>query len=323
MALDIRQMRYVVEVADRGNFSRAAEGLGIAQPALSQQILKVERELGVAVFDRHPRGATVTQAGVPFVDDARAAVVAFDEAVDRAARRARGESGRLTIGFTAGAALWLTPPILASFSERYPNVDLRLRETTLDDPSGGLRSGDAEVAFIRPPFTMPGLWHESLIEQPRVIALSVRHALADRTELSVSEILDEPLVGIDGASREWERFWLLDDYRAGRTAPVAARVRTYEAELQLVASGRAASVHCGAPASAFVRPEGLVFVPITDIPPSQVVVAYRAGEAGVLAHNLVGIATAVRDAQRGKGGQSMPRVARDEAMERTSSTPGR
>ncbi len=87
MALDIRQVRYVVEVADRGSFSRAAERLGIAQPALSQQVLNVERELGFDLFKRHPRGASVTPAGAAFVEDARAAVCAF-----RRRDGARGEA---------------------------------------------------------------------------------------------------------------------------------------------------------------------------------------------------------------------------------------
>jgi DNA-binding transcriptional LysR family regulator len=295
VTLDIRQMRYVVEVADRGNFSRAAERLGIAQPALSQQILKVERELGFDLFDRHPRGASVTSAGAAFVRDAQAAVLAFDQAVERADRRARGETGQLKLGFIGGAAQWLTPFILKRFQESYPKVDLRLRETTFMDPSGGLGSGDSDVAFIRPPIETPGLWFEVLIERPRFFAVGVRHALADRAEVSVAEILDEPIIAINGTDRTWERFWALDDFRDGRPARIAGRVETFEAELQLVASGRGASVTCGATPTSFVRPAGIVFLPIVDVPPSPVVVAYRAGEAPALVRNFVQIATDVRD----------------------------
>jgi DNA-binding transcriptional LysR family regulator len=258
VALDIRHMRYVVEVADRGNFSRAAERLGIAQSALSQQILKVERELGFDLFDRHPRGASVTSAGAAFVEDAQAAVSAFDEAVERADRRARGETGQLKLGFIGGAAQWLTPLILKRV------------ET-------------------------PGLWFEVLIERPRFFAVGVRHPLADRAEVSVAEILDEPIIAINGTDRTWERFWALDDFRDGRPARIAGRVETFEAELQLVASGRGASITCGAMPTTFVRPAGIVFLPIVDVPPSPVVVAYRVGEAGALVRNFVQIATDVRD----------------------------
>lgn len=311
MVLDIRQMRYVVEVADRGNFSRAADRLRIAQSALSQQIRKVERELGFDLFDRHPRGASVTSAGAAFVEDARAAVSTFDEAVERAGRRARGESGRLRLGFIAGGAQWLTPLILRAFQESYPKVDLRLRETSFMDPSGGLASGESDVAFIRPPIETPGLWFEVLIERPRFFAAAVRHALAARDEVSVAEILEEPLVAINGTDRTWERFWALDDFRDGRPAPIAAEAKTYEAELQLVAAGRASSVTCGATPTSFARPSGIVLLPIVDVPPSPIVVAYRVEEAGVLVRNFVRIATDVRDRCRALVGATGRRPLND------------
>ena len=301
MALEIRQLRYVVEVADQQNFSRAAERLGIAQPALSQQVLKVERELGYDLFLRHPRGAMVTSAGKAFVDDARVAVAAFDETMGRAGRRGRGETGQLTVGFTAAAAIELMPLVLGAFAERYPDVDLRLRESTYADPSGGLASRSTDVAFVRPPLQTTGLWLEPLTEEPRVIALPESHRLARRETVSVDEILDEPLVGNPGAGDEWERFWLLTDFRNGRPPSIAAQAETYEAELQIVASGRAVSVTCGASAEYYARP-GIAFVPITDIPPSQAVLAYHAGEPEPLVQNFVRLAIEVRDRHRADAG---------------------
>jgi DNA-binding transcriptional LysR family regulator len=294
MALEIRQLRYVVEVADQQHFSRAAERLGIAQPALSQQVLKVERELGYDLFLRHPRGALVTPAGEAFVDDARAAVAAFDEALERAGRRGRGETGRLTVGFTAAAALDLMPLILGAFSERYADVDLRLREFTFADPSCGLESKSTDVAFLRPPLKTAGLWFEVLSEEPRVVALAESHPLAQRESVTVDEILGEPVVGATGADEEWESFWALSDYRDGTPPSVVSQAETYEAELQIVATGRAVSVTCEASSRYYARP-GLAFVPITDIPPAQVVVAYHAGEGEPLVQNFVRLAAEVRD----------------------------
>jgi DNA-binding transcriptional LysR family regulator len=300
MALEIRQLRYVVEVADQQNFSRAAERLGIAQPALSQQVLKVERELGYDLFLRHPRGALVTPAGQAFVDDARAAVSAFDEAMDRAGRRGRGETGQLTVGFTAAAAIELMPLILSAFSERHPEVELRLRESTYADTSGGLASETADVAFVRPPLHTTGLWFEVLTEEPRVVALPESHRLARRESVSVAEILDEPVVGNSEAGEEWERFWLLSDFRDGRPPSIAAQAETYEAELQIVAAGRAISVTCGASSRYYARP-GLAFVEIIDIPPSQAVLAYHAGEPEPLVQNFVRLAAIERDRYRASG----------------------
>ena len=292
--MEIRQLRYVVEVAAQQNFSRAADRLGIAQPALSQQILKVERELGYDLFLRHPRGALVTPAGEAFVDDARTAIAAFDEAMERAGRRGRGETGQLTVGFTAAAALDLMPLILGAFSERYPEVDLRLRESTFADPSGGLERKTSDVAFVRPPLKTPGLWFEVLSEEPRVVAVSEHHPLARRESVTVDEILDEPVVGATGADEEWESFWMLNDYRDGAPPAVVAHAETYEAELQIVALGRAVSVTCEASSRYFARP-GLVFVPISDIPPAKVVVAYQAAEAEPIVQNFIRLAAEVRD----------------------------
>src|ERR671917_236796 len=98
MALELRHLRYVERVGARGSFTRAALQLGIAQSTLSQQVLAIERELGLTLFERHPRGATPTEAGEEFVADARATLAAFDATVSRAARRASGEIGTLTIG---------------------------------------------------------------------------------------------------------------------------------------------------------------------------------------------------------------------------------
>jgi DNA-binding transcriptional LysR family regulator len=301
MALEIRQLRYVVEVADQQNFSRAAERLGIAQPALSQQVLRVERELGYDLFLRHPRGALVTPAGKAFVDDARAAVAAFDDTMERAGRRGRGETGQLTVGFTAAAAVELMPLVLGAFSERYPDVDLRLTESTYADPSGGLASKSTDVAFVVPPLETAGLWFEVLSEEPRVVAVPESHRLAQREAVSVDEILDEPVVGNPGAGEEWDRFWLLAEFRDGRPPSIAAQAETYEAELQIVASGRAVSVTCGASAEYYARP-GIAFVPITDIPPAQSVLAYHAGEPEPLVQNFVRLAAEVRDRRRADAG---------------------
>jgi DNA-binding transcriptional LysR family regulator len=136
-----------------------------------------------------------------------------------------------------------------------------------------------------------------LSEEPRVVALPENHRLAQREAVSVEEILDEPVVGNREAGEEWERYWLLADFRDGRPPAIAAQAETYEAELQIVASGRAVSVTCGASAQYYARP-GIAFVPITDIPPSQAVLAYHAGEPEPLVQNFVRLAAEVRDQNR-------------------------
>lgn len=291
-------MRYVVAVAEHGTFSRAAERLGIAQPALSQQILKVERELGVELFLRHPRGATPTAAGEALILDARTALSAFDGAIASAERLTRGETGELHVGFAAAGALELTPQILTAFAERHPEVQVHLREHPLGDPSAGLADRTADVSFVRPPLGTRGLWFEPLGEEPRVVAVAASHRLAGRASVSVAELLEEPMVGSPGRDAVANAFWLLDDHRDGVPARIAATADTYETELQIVAAGRAITISCAASARYFARP-GVVYVPVDDIAPSQVALAHRAGASTTLVRNFLAVAREVRDGRPG------------------------
>ena len=101
--MELRHIRYFVAIAEERNFTRAAARLGIAQPPLSQQIKDLETELGSSLFRRVPQGAELTIAGQAFLEEARAVLAASDRAVKAAERAARGEQGRLRLGFTASA----------------------------------------------------------------------------------------------------------------------------------------------------------------------------------------------------------------------------
>jgi DNA-binding transcriptional LysR family regulator len=298
VAIEIRHMRYVVAVAEHGTFSRAAERLGIAQPALSQQILKVERELGVELFLRHPRGATPTAAGEALILDARTALSAFDGAIASAERLTRGETGELHVGFAAAGALELTPQILTAFAERHPRSRCTCASTLSATRRRASADRTADVSFVRPPLGTRGLWFEPLGEEPRVVAVAASHRLAGRASVSVAELLEEPMVGSPGRDAVANAFWLLDDHRDGVPARIAATADTYETELQIVAAGRAITISCAASARYFARP-GVVYVPVDDIAPSQVALAHRAGASTTLVRNFLAVAREVRDGRPG------------------------
>lgn len=295
MALELRHLRYVERVGAHGSFSRAALQLGVAQSTLSQQVLAVERELGLTLFDRHPRGATLTRAGEEFVADAREALAAFDTTVARAARRASGDVGTLRIGFTAFAALDLTPPILATYADRHPHVDVHLREYPLTDPSAGLADGESDVAFVRPPLGAEGLWFEWLLEEPRLLAVAEGHRLSGRSSVTVAELLDEPMIEAPGGDPVSEAFWLLDEHRGGRPAPIAAAAETFEAEMQLVATGRVVCITCGH-SWLFAGHSGVRLVPVAGIAPSTVALGYPASGPSPLVRDFLAVAREMRDA---------------------------
>src|SRR5690348_9717466 len=127
MSMELRHLRYFIAVAEEGHITRAAERLGMQQPPLSQQIRDLERELDVQLFRRKPRGVELTEAGTAFLDRARAILEEVDRAFATARRTARGEQGRVVVGFTSSAPFHpFVPRVIRAYREMHPRVSLVL-----------------------------------------------------------------------------------------------------------------------------------------------------------------------------------------------------
>src|SRR3984885_5776407 len=126
--MELRDLRYFVAVAHTPHFSRAAAQLRVSQPALSEQIRKLENELGAPLFERTSRGALLTDAGQALLPQARAVLAQAELGTETGRSAADGVAGTLTLGFIDSAWLGILPPLVHRFVERYPNVKLRLRE---------------------------------------------------------------------------------------------------------------------------------------------------------------------------------------------------
>jgi DNA-binding transcriptional LysR family regulator len=159
--MNLRQLHYLVAIADEGSFTRAAERLLVAQPSLSQQIKSLEHELGGPLLERLPTGVRLTAAGKAFLPEARAAV-AHAERARRNARSALGlEAGEIEVATVTSVAFGVLPPAFERWHERYPGTTITLREYThrhaLDD---AVRLGVGDVAVgPRPPE-----WHGPVVE---------------------------------------------------------------------------------------------------------------------------------------------------------------
>ena len=128
--MELRPLRYLVAVAEEGHITRAAERLGIQQPPLSQQIRALEAELETQLFRRHPRGVELTQAGDVLLAEARSVLAQLDQAVTATRRAARGEAGRIGLGFTSSASFHpFVPAMIRSYRDAYPLVALTLEES--------------------------------------------------------------------------------------------------------------------------------------------------------------------------------------------------
>ncbi len=180
--MELRHLRYFVAIAEAGSFTRAAARLGMAQPPLSQQLQALEREIGVRLFERLPRGVELTAAGATFLEDARAALAHVEASSERARRVANGVVGSLSVGLASSAATHdILPRVIADFRARHPGVLLSYLEGNAAALAEAVRERRIDVALVRAPVDRdPSLRYEKLTQEPVLAAIPASHALAKR-----------------------------------------------------------------------------------------------------------------------------------------------
>ena len=289
--MELRHLRYFTAVAEELHFTRAAARLGIGQPPLSQQIQQLEREIGTPLFLRLPRGIALTEAGAQFLDDARAILASADRAIDMARRLGRGERGAITVGFTASAVFHpYLPRAIRAFRDRYPDVRITLTESNTVTLLRGLRAGEVDVAFVRPPYVLDAEFEsERVLDEPMLIALPPGHPLSRKRAVPIAELADEDFVlyprpigaGLYDAIQSACQ-------RAGFAPRVIQEAPQMASIVSLVAAGvgiaivPAAMRHMGA--------QGIEYRPIKgDAPHALLDMAYRRHDRSVAAENAVGM----------------------------------
>src|SRR5258705_3550625 len=171
--MDLRHLRYFVAVAEERHFTRAAERLGIKQPPLSLQIKQLEQELGTLLFRRLTRGVELTEPGTLLLDEARQILEHVERTKANVQSRARGETGRIRVGF-AGATYFQprVPGLIQAYRECYPDVLLSPVQSNTPHLVEALRNGSLDVAFVRPPLgDGEGLTVHPLVQEPMRIVL--------------------------------------------------------------------------------------------------------------------------------------------------------
>ena len=150
--MELRHLRHFLAVADELHMGRAAERLGMAHPPLSQSIARLEKELGVRLFDRANRRLTLTRAGVAFLDEARSSVLHADAAYALARSAEDGAAGEVRIGFVSAALYEHLPQRLARLRQTLPAVQPKLLELSTNEQLGALADGTIDIGFAHPPF---------------------------------------------------------------------------------------------------------------------------------------------------------------------------
>jgi DNA-binding transcriptional LysR family regulator len=195
--MEARHLRYALALAEHQHFGRAAAALGIAQPPLSTQIAALEREVGERLFDRTPRGVLPTAAGNAFLIRARRALEEMTGATADAGRAARGETGRLRIGFIGSALLDPLPTVLSPFRRAHPDVQLSMAEAATPETTSALLAGTLDVAVGRGAPSGPGA--ETLVTVPiktddLVAVVAATHPFAGQRHLSIEQLLGHRLI---------------------------------------------------------------------------------------------------------------------------------
>jgi DNA-binding transcriptional LysR family regulator len=248
--MDIRALRYFAAVAETGHMTRAAEQLGIQQPPLSQQIKALERELGVLLFRRHPRGVALTDAGRLFQVEALRMLHDMEAMKQRMARVAEGQAGTLAVGFTSSAAAHrFMPEALRAFRRAHPGVELQLREDNAAELTEALAAGRLHCGLLRVPVARPeGLVFETLLREPVLVAMPSDHRFAlarskGSRPLPLSRLCEEGIILVrrPGAPGLYAELLALC-HAKGLRPRVVAEVDRMMTNLNLVAAGVGLSV---------------------------------------------------------------------------------
>lgn len=204
--MELRQLAYFVAVAEEGHFTRAARRTHIAQPAISRQVIQLERELGERLLVRDSAGVRLTDAGDAFLPHARAVLAAAADGRDAVGALRGLLSGRLSVGTVLPAPGGL-PGLLGSFRRQFPGVDLRVREDHTQPLLDAIRRSELDAALVGlgPRQQVPAdLESRPIGSEPVVVALSAKHPLATRRSVALSQLRDEPMVTLPRESGQRE-----------------------------------------------------------------------------------------------------------------------
>ncbi len=272
MDIPIHVMRYFCVLSEELHFGRAAERLNITPPSLSQQISRLEQQIGVKLFDRSPRKVELTAPGRALLPLARRLQDDHDQVLAwaRSVQRDR-DAPLLRVGVVAAGAGALTTAAIASTLQLVPSARIEMRRLGFFDVATDLETGRVDVVFAPSPLRLPPrIRVEELWREPRTLVVPAGHRFADRESVSILETSDEVFVAAGGGAPEIIDWWLVDPRPDGsrpRRGPTADSV---EGLLELVAAGAGLNI-AGESASHHYRRDELRYIRIDDIEPATIV----------------------------------------------------
>ncbi len=301
--MELRHFRYFVAVAEQLHFGEAALRLDIAQPALSQQIRRLEEELRTPLLRRTRRHVELTDAGRIFLEEARATLAQAERAVRMAQRASRGEIGQLKVGFVKWADVSGIPKAIRTFGLRYPEVELELHSLSAPEQTEALRAGRINVGFTRP-LDCPDLASEPLFWEPLIVVFPRRHPFAGYPRVPWRMLSSQPYISFSQRQAPCFTALVAD---ACRQAGIALKIR-HEVDhpqtlMALVEAGIGVSL---VPASfASVKRPGIQHRGMRPVGPTlETILAWRRDDRSRLLQEFIRIVEEVIAPRSRPGGKS-------------------
>lgn len=278
--MELRLLRYFVTLAETLNFHRAAERLHISQPPLTVAIRKLEQELGAPLFDRNPRGVTLTAAGEAALEPARIALAQAEQIRYAVKQGIAGERGRLAIGFVGSATFELLPRLIEPFRRRYPAVELVLNEGNSVEIQSRIEAGSLDLGLVRLPIQKnPRITTQVVERDHMVLALPSSHLLARKRCIDLRQLVDQPFVVYSEIS-VLRATTVAACQNAGFLAHIVQEAAQLQTILSLVQSGIGIAL-VPAKAQRFT-PDRVVLVPLAQLINIELGVAHATSSSAIV-----------------------------------------
>lgn len=264
--MELRHLRYFVAVAEELHFGRAAIRLQISQPPLSQQIRRLEKELGVELFRRTKRDVQMTSAGKALLERARLLLVEVERSIEAARLAARGVIGRIEIGYVPTAEIRIIPRLLRAFRRRFPQVEVGLHLLPPAEQVEALKQSRIDVALTRLPLEDKGIRTERFFREGTLLAVSRKSPLAKAAAVSPERLEGIPILMFPRLASPALHDAIVGYFRsAGSTPKLTYAVSSIIGGLGLISAGMGVSIVPEAVKD--IRFSGVAYRPLTPPAP--------------------------------------------------------
>lgn len=289
--MEFRDLRYLEVLAAELHFGRAAARLHMTQPALSQALGRLEKEIGCRLLQRDHHGASLTNAGRVLLAETQGVSKSMDMAFELSRRAGRGDVGSVTVGFVDAAVFDILPPLLARFRDRYPDVSVTSRQLTSAELAHGVSVGQLDLALTRRESEQAGVEFTTIRREPLSLAVSKGHRLAVARDVSARELVDEQFLfptrdGVPSLNSMWHDICL--------AAMFSPRITAYVSSLQVLAELVAQDVGVTFVAQSWVqRHPNVVLKELRDVEEYlELAIAYRPDQLSATANNFLRLTVA-------------------------------